>query len=42
MDFGFTKKQLLIKDMIHRFVEKEVKPYAADSDQKEIFPKEQI
>ena len=42
MDFGFTKKQLLIKDMITRFVEKEVKPFAADVDQKEIFPAKQI
>jgi butyryl-CoA dehydrogenase len=42
MDFGFTKKQQLIKDMIHRFVEKEVKPFAAEVDQKEIFPEEQI
>ena len=42
MDFDFNKKQLLVRDMIHRFVEKEVKPFAADADQKEVFPKEQI
>ena len=42
MDFDFTKKQLAIQKMIRDFVDKEVKPYAADADQKEIFPAEQI
>ncbi len=42
MDFSFTKKQLMIKSMIHAFAEKEVKPFAAEADQREIFPSEQI
>ena len=42
MDFNFTKEQLAIKNMISEFADKEVKPYAADADQKEIFPEEQI
>jgi len=42
MNFDFTPKQQAIKRMIHEFAEKEIKPYAADSDQKEIFPDEQI
>jgi len=42
MNFDFTKKQLAIKKMIKEFADKEVKPYAAEADQKEIFPAEQI
>ena len=42
MDFSFNKKQLMIQRMIHEFAEKEIKPFAADADQKEIFPAEQI
>ena len=42
MDFNFTPKQLMIKRMISEFADKEIKPYAADVDQKEIFPEEQI
>lgn len=42
MNFDFNKKQELIKKTIYEFVEKEIKPYAADADQKEIFPANQI
>ena len=42
MDFDFTPEQLAIKKMITEFANSEVKPYAADVDQKEIFPEEQI
>ena len=42
MDFDFTPAQLAIKKMITEFANSEVKPYAADVDQKEIFPEEQI
>jgi len=42
MDFSFTKKQELIKKTIYELVEKEIKPYAADADQEEIFPDKQI
>jgi len=42
MNFDFTPEQLAIKKMITEFADSEVKPYAADADQKEIFPAEQI
>ena len=42
MNFDFTPEQLAIKKMITEFANSEVKPYAADADQKEIFPEEQI
>lgn len=42
MNFNFTPKQQMIKKMIREFADKEIKPYAADADQKEIFPEEQI
>jgi butyryl-CoA dehydrogenase len=42
MNFDFTPEQLAIKKMITGFVDKEVKPYASDIDQQEIFPSEQI
>ncbi len=42
MNFDFTPEQLAIKKMITQFVDSEIKPYAADADQKEIFPAEQI
>jgi len=42
MNFDFTPEQLAVKKMITEFANSEVKPYAADADQKEIFPEEQI
>jgi len=42
MNFDFSQEQIAVKRMITEFAEKEVKPYAADADQKEIFPGEQI
>ncbi|MEA2036553.1 MAG: acyl-CoA dehydrogenase family protein [Nanoarchaeota archaeon] len=42
MNLDFTPEQLAIKKMITEFVNSEVKPYAADIDQKEIFPEEQV
>ena len=41
MEFGFTKKQLQLKGMVSKFVEKELTPYAAAYDKKEN-PKECI
>ena len=38
MDFNFSPKQLMIKQMITDFVEKEVIPYADDMDHEQIFP----
>ena len=42
MDFDFTRKQELIKQVIEDFVEREVKPYADDIDKLPQFPEKQI
>ena len=38
MDFSLSKKHLLMQELFRRFAEKEVKPLAAEVDEKEIFP----
>lgn len=42
MDFKLTKSQELFKQMITKFVENEVKPLAAEVDEKERFPVETV
>lgn len=42
MDFNLTKEQSLFQQMIRDFAEKEVKPLAADVDEKEYFPTETV
>ncbi|MDQ0163303.1 acyl-CoA dehydrogenase [Bacillus alveayuensis] len=38
MNFELTKEQQMIKEMTRDFAEKEIKPYAAEWDQKAVFP----
>lgn len=42
MNFGFTKEQELVKQMLEEFVENEVKPIAAEIDETEEFPIETV
>lgn len=42
MNFSLTKEQLLFLDMIRAFVEKEVRPLAAEIDEDERFPVETV
>ncbi|CCJ33908.1 acyl-CoA dehydrogenase [Caloramator australicus] len=42
MEFTLTKEQELMKEMLQKFVENEVKPIAAEVDEKEIFPMETV
>ncbi len=42
MDFSLTKEQVLFLQMIREFAEKEVKPIAAEVDEKERFPEETV
>src|SRR3989338_3242775 len=42
MNFSFTKKQQMIKGVITEFANNEIKPYAADVDEQQKFPEEQI
>ena len=42
MEFGFTREQKLAGQMFHEFVEKEVKPIAAEIDETEEFPMQTI
>ncbi len=42
MNFELSKKQQLFRQMIREFAEKEVKPIAAEVDEKEIFPLENV
>ena len=42
MDFSFTKQDELFLQMIREFAEKEVKPLAAEVDEKEEFPMETV
>ena len=42
MDFELTKSQKLFQQMIKEFAEKEVKPIAAEVDEEEKFPTENI
>ena len=38
MSFNYTKEQQMIKDAVHDFAEKEVKPAASEIDRKDEFP----
>jgi alkylation response protein AidB-like acyl-CoA dehydrogenase len=38
MDFDLTEEQLLMRDTVRKFVENEIKPVAAEYDEKEEFP----
>jgi len=42
VEFTLTKEQELMKEMLQKFVENEVKPIAAEVDEKEIFPMETV
>lgn len=42
MDFDFNKKQLLIKQTIEEFCDKEIVPYAEEIDHEERFPDKEI
>ena len=42
MDFELTKQQQMMKKLFAEFAEKEVKPLAADIDEEERFPKENV
>ncbi|MBR4805857.1 MAG: acyl-CoA dehydrogenase family protein, partial [Bacteroidales bacterium] len=42
MDFELTKSQKLFQQMIREFAEKEVKPIAAEVDEEEKFPTENV
>jgi isovaleryl-CoA dehydrogenase len=40
MDFRLTEEQKMLKDMVARFVDQEIKPRAAEWDEEEAFPSE--
>lgn len=42
MDFTFTREQEFVRQMVHEFAEKEVKPLAAEIDETERFPMETV
>ncbi|WP_057979364.1 acyl-CoA dehydrogenase [Caloramator mitchellensis] len=42
MEFKLTREQELVKEMLEKFVENEVKPMAAEVDEKETFPLENV
>lgn len=42
MDFSLSKKEILFRQMIREFAEKEVKPLAAEVDEEERFPLETV
>ena len=42
MDFNLSKEQELIRQLVHDFAEKEVKPLAAEIDDQERFPRETV
>ncbi|MEK7466714.1 MAG: acyl-CoA dehydrogenase family protein [Planctomycetota bacterium] len=39
MDFTFTEEQLMVRDMVREFVDREVRPLAAKMDQEKWFPR---
>ena len=39
MDFEITDEQMMIKETARKFCEKELAPYAAETDAKEVFPR---
>lgn len=40
MDFSFNEEQLMMRDIVRKFVEKEIKPFVEELDQKEEYPHE--
>lgn len=42
MEFTLTKEQELMREMLQKFVENEVKPIAKEVDEKEVFPMETV
>ncbi|KXZ39323.1 butyryl-CoA dehydrogenase [Alkalithermobacter thermoalcaliphilus JW-YL-7 = DSM 7308] len=42
MDFCFSKEHLMLKNMYEEFAKNEVKPYASEVDEKEMFPVETV
>ncbi|HLR35510.1 MAG TPA: acyl-CoA dehydrogenase [Tissierellales bacterium] len=42
MNFTLTKEQLMVRDVVREFTEKEVKPIAAEIDEEGRFPKETV
>ena len=42
MDFTFTEEQVMLRDMVKKFTEKEIKPLAAEIDEKSKIPRELI
>ena len=42
MDFSYSKTEQLFLQMIRSFAENEVKPLAAEVDEKEMFPHETV
>ncbi len=40
MDFSLTEEQLMMRDTVRKFVEKEVRPYVEELDEKEQYPHE--
>lgn len=42
MDFTFTEEQVMLRDMVKKFTEKEIKPIAAEIDEKGRIPRELI
>ncbi|MEL7610467.1 MAG: acyl-CoA dehydrogenase [Bacillota bacterium] len=42
MDFTLSKEQSMVRDVVRRFAENEVKPLAADVDEQERFPRETV
>lgn len=42
MKFGLSKEHIMVQQMYREFAEKEVKPLAADVDEKEMFPVETV
>ena len=42
MNFDLTEEQTMVRDMVHRFGEEKIKPYAAQWDKEHIFPREVV
>ncbi|MDY0240958.1 MAG: acyl-CoA dehydrogenase family protein, partial [Rhodospirillaceae bacterium] len=42
MDFNLTEEQAMIRDMVRKFAENEIKPIAAEIDRDQRFPTETV
>ena len=42
MEFGYSKEQVLLRDLYKKFAETEVKPLAEELDEEERFPVETV